>query len=59
MPLSGCSQDEAIKFLSMLYSATPNKHLIASPFATVKMAHKYGMQVFLCLTPELYLCSSV
>ena len=43
----------------MLYSAAPNKHLVASPFATVWMAHKYGMQVVLCLTPELCTCPSL
>ena len=55
VPLSGFSQDEATKFLSMLYSVTPNKHLIASPFAMVKMAHKYGMQVFLSHTESLHI----
>ena len=59
MPLSGCSQDEAINFLSMVYSATPNKHLRASPFATLKLADKCGMQVSLCLTPKLNTCPSV
>lgn len=48
VPLSGCSLDEA-----MLYSADPNKHLIASPFATVKVAHKYGMQVIYCVSHQI------
>jgi len=46
LPLSGCSENEVIKFLSAIYSARPYKHInkeLALPVA--ELAHKFGMKV--------------
>ena len=46
LPLSGCSGNVVIKFLSAIYSARPYKHIneeVALPVA--ELAHKYGMKV--------------
>ena len=51
VPLTDCSEDEAISFLIILYSASPQKHISgASALSTAKIAHKYGMEVISLLT---------
>jgi hypothetical protein len=45
VPLSECSTDEAIHFLSVLYSVNGSKSRGAPHLSTARLAHKYGMQV--------------
>ena len=46
VPLSECSTDEAIHFLSVLYSVNGSKSTGAAHLSTARLAHKYGMQVY-------------
>jgi hypothetical protein len=47
VPLSECSTDEARHFLSVLYSGNGSKSRNALHLSTARLAHKYGMQVYL------------
>ena len=46
VPLSECSTDEAIHFLSVLYSVNGSQSTGAAHLSTARLAHKYGMQVY-------------
>ncbi len=46
LPFSDCSKEEAVRFLSPVYSSKPDKHIDeASALSIAKLGHKYGTQV--------------
>ena len=48
LPLDDCTEEVAIKFLSVLYSIKPSKYIDeATGFSVARLGHKYGMQVCL------------
>lgn len=51
LPLSDCSKEDTLTFLSVIYSPNPRRHIEeTSALSTARIAHKYGMKVGLCLT---------
>jgi len=51
LPLSDCSKEDALTFLSVIYSLNPRGRIEAtSAMSIAKIAHKYGMKVCPCLT---------
>ena len=56
LPMSGCPREEVISFLSVLYSASPDKRIDqASAISTARLADKLGMQVSFYTTSNLFL----
>jgi len=51
VPFTECSEVEAISFLTILYSASPQQHISgASALSTANIPHKYGMKILSLLT---------
>lgn len=56
LPMNACSRAEAISFLSVLYSASPDKRIDqASAISTARLADMFGMQVLFYTTSESFL----
>ena len=57
LPVTDCSREEAIPFLSVLYSASPDKRIDqASAMSSAKLAHRFGMQVLIYIASDFF-CS--
>ena len=53
LPLSECSKEDALTFLSIMYSPDPRGHIEeTSALSIASIEHKYGMKVGLCLTRQ-------
>ena len=55
LPMSDCWRKEAVPFLYVLYSASPDKRIDqASAMSTARLADRFGMQVATYTTLDLF-----
>jgi len=53
LPLSDCCKEDALTFLSIIYSPNPRGRIEdSSALSIARIAHKYGMKVCHCLTRQ-------